>query len=168
MLPMIQILGLPFLACVLMSSILGYLGTHVLKREVIFIDIALAQIAAVGSIAAHMVFEAHGDSTTVYLCSFVCVLLAAGLKGIEDKLKPPAPVERNIYALTDKEKEKYGIHHLPESLGHALSLMEESKLLKETLGDHIFDNFLHVKSKEWEDYRTQVTPWETDKYLPIL
>ena len=78
MLPIIQILGLPFLACVLMSSILGYLGTHVLKREVIFIDIALAQITAVGSIAAHMVFEAHGDSPTAYLCSFGCVILAAG------------------------------------------------------------------------------------------
>jgi len=78
MLPIIQILGTPFLACVLMSSILGYLGTHVLKREVIFIDIALAQIAAVGSIAAHMIFEAHGDSPTAYLCSFGCVLLAAG------------------------------------------------------------------------------------------
>ncbi|MBN1125785.1 MAG: metal ABC transporter permease [Sedimentisphaerales bacterium] len=73
----IQILGLPFLACVLMSSILGYLGIHVLKREVIFIDIALAQIAAVGSIAAHMVFEAHGDSPVAYLCSFGCVVSAA-------------------------------------------------------------------------------------------
>jgi len=78
MLPIIQILGLPFLACVLMSSILGYLGTHVLKREVIFIDIALAQIAAVGSIEAHMIFEAHGDSVLAYICSFSCVLLAAG------------------------------------------------------------------------------------------
>ena len=78
MLPIIQILGLPFLACILMSSILGYLGTHILKREVIFIDIALAQIAAVGSIAAHIAFKAHGDSTLVYGCSFGCVLLAAG------------------------------------------------------------------------------------------
>jgi len=77
MLPVIQILGLPFLACILMSSILGYLGTHVLKREVIFSDIALAQIAAVGSIAAHMAFEVHGDSPAAYLCSFGCVLLAA-------------------------------------------------------------------------------------------
>ena len=78
MLPIIQILGLPFLSCILMSSILGYLGTHVLKREVIFIDIALAQIAAVGSIAAHMIFKAHGDSPTAYLCSLGCVLVAAG------------------------------------------------------------------------------------------
>ena len=50
----------------------------------------------------------------------------------------------------------------------ALNLMEESSLLKEVLGSHIFDNFIHVKQKEWEEYRTQVTPWETKKYLQVL
>ena len=77
MLPIIQILGLPFLICILMSTILGYLGIHVLKREVIFIDIALAQIAAVGSIIAHLAFEVHGDSLVAYMCSLGCVLLTA-------------------------------------------------------------------------------------------
>lgn len=96
------------------------------------------------------------------------VMLAAGLKGIEEKITPPNPVERNIYGLSDKEREKYNIHHLPDSLGHALSLMEESSLLKETLGNHIYESFLYVKNKEWEKYRTQVTPWELEKYLPIL
>ncbi len=96
------------------------------------------------------------------------VILAAGLKGIEDKIDPPEALEKNIYALSAKEKEKYGIDQLPESLGHALSLMEKSSLLKECLGRHIFDNFLHVKRKEWEKYRTQVTQWEIDKYLHIL
>jgi glutamine synthetase len=96
------------------------------------------------------------------------VLLAAGLRGINKKLEPPAPVEKNIYTLTEKEREKYNIHHLPESLGHALSFMDGSDLLKETLGEHIFDNFLHVKQSEWGNYRTQITPWEIDKYLPIL
>ncbi|MEA2055511.1 MAG: type I glutamate--ammonia ligase [Candidatus Thermoplasmatota archaeon] len=96
------------------------------------------------------------------------VMLAAGLKGIEGKTEPPAPVEKNIYALSSKDREKYGIRQLPESLGHALSLMEDSDLLKETLGEHIFDNFIHVKHRQWDEYRTQVTKWETDKYLPIL
>ena len=96
------------------------------------------------------------------------VMLAAGLTGIEDNILPPEPVARNIYTLTEKEREKYDIHHLPESLGHALSLMQESDLVKETLDQHIFENFLHVKQKEWGDYRTQVTKWEIDKYLPIL
>jgi len=78
MVQLIQILGLPFLACIIIGAILGYLGIHVLKREVIFIDIALAQIAAVGSIAAHLAFEVHGDSPAGYACSLGCVLLAAG------------------------------------------------------------------------------------------
>ena len=96
------------------------------------------------------------------------VMLAAGLKGIEEKIIPPDSVEKNIYSLSDKEREKYNIHHLPESLGHALSLMEESSLLKDTLGAHVFDNFLYVKKSQWEQYRMQVTPWEIDKYLAVL
>lgn len=79
---LVHILGLPFLACLIMGSILGYLGIHVLKREVIFIDIALAQIAAVGSIAAHLIFEAHADSMLGYACSLGCVLLAAGFYSV--------------------------------------------------------------------------------------
>ena len=96
------------------------------------------------------------------------VMLAAGLKGVEDKIVPPEPVEKNIYALSEKEKEKYNIHHLPESLGHALAFMEESKLLKETLGDHVFNNFLHVKHNEWIEYRKHVSPWEIEKYLQVI
>jgi zinc/manganese transport system permease protein len=80
--PIIQILGLPFLACILMGSILGYLGIHVLKREVIFIDIALAQIAAVGSIAAHLAFKVHEDSTVAYICALGCVFLAAAFYAV--------------------------------------------------------------------------------------
>lgn len=96
------------------------------------------------------------------------VMLAAGLKGIEDKLEPPAPVEKNIYALTEKEREKYGIDQLPESLGHAIAVMSKSDLVRDTLGDHIFENLLHVKRREWDTYRLQVTRWEVETYLPIL
>ena len=96
------------------------------------------------------------------------VMLAAGLKGIEDKLVPPDPVEKNIYALSESERRKHGIEHLPESLGHALSLAEESDLVKKTLGDHVYNNFLHVKHQEWDEYRTQVSEWEIKKYLPSL
>jgi len=96
------------------------------------------------------------------------VMLAAGLKGIEEKNMPPAAVEKNIYSLSEKEREKHGIDQLPESLGHALNLMSKSQLLKETLGDHIFENFLHVKQKEWDNYRMQVSPWEIKQYLPVI
>ncbi len=96
------------------------------------------------------------------------VMLAAGLKGIEEKLEPPAAVEKNIYALSEEERQKYGIEQLPDSLGHALAVMSKSELVKETLGDHVFENFLHVKRKEWEGYRLQVTKWELENYLPVL
>ena len=78
------------------------------------------------------------------------------------------PVEKNIYTLSEVERIKYGIEHLPESLGHAVSFMEKSELAKETLGEHIYNNLIHVKKKEWEKYRTQITKWEIDKYLPVL
>ena len=96
------------------------------------------------------------------------VMLAAGLKGIEERLEAPAPIERNIYELTENERQKYGIEQLPESLGHAIALMSKSTLVRETLGDHIFENLLHVKRNEWDMYRLQVTKWEVDSYLPIL
>ncbi len=73
----LQLLGLPLLACVMMNTILAPLGIHVLKREVIFIDIALAQIAAIGAIIAHQVFEAHDDSLAGYACAFFSVLIAS-------------------------------------------------------------------------------------------
>ncbi|MFO7677784.1 MAG: type I glutamate--ammonia ligase [Thermoplasmatota archaeon] len=96
------------------------------------------------------------------------VMLAAGLQGIIDKIEPYDSVERNVYSLSDKEREKYNISHLPESLGHALSFMQESSFLKDLLGNHVFHNFLHVKKNEWDQYRMQVTKWEVDRYLPIL
>jgi len=74
---LIDVLGRPLLACLMMIAILGYLGIHVLKREVIFIDIALAQTAAVGAIGAHLAFHAHGHSLLGYACAFGAVLLAA-------------------------------------------------------------------------------------------
>ena len=77
MLQLIEMLGLPFLACMMMGAILGYSGIHVLKREVIFIDIALAQIAAVGSIIAHLAFDAEEGTLLAYIFSFGCVLFIA-------------------------------------------------------------------------------------------
>jgi len=96
------------------------------------------------------------------------VMLAAGLRGIEDKLEAPDPVEKNIYHLTEDERRTFGIDQLPDSLGHALAVMSKSELVRATLGDHVFENFLHVKNEEWGAYRMQVTRWEIDNYLPIL
>jgi glutamine synthetase len=60
------------------------------------------------------------------------------------------------------------IQELPYDLGKALQELRVSKLMHQTLGSHIIENFLHVKSMEWDEFRTQVTKWEIDKFLPIL
>jgi len=78
----IEMFGAPFVACVLMGSILSYLGMHVLKREVIFIDIAVAQVAAIGALAAHMAFHVEEDTVTSYLCSLACVLAMAAFYSV--------------------------------------------------------------------------------------
>ena len=85
MLQLIQTLGLPFLVCIIMGSTLGYLGIHVLKREVIFVDIAFAQVAAVGAIAAHLAFEAHHNSLLSYVCSLASVFFVAAFYAIVRK-----------------------------------------------------------------------------------
>ena len=96
------------------------------------------------------------------------VMLAAGLKGIKDKEPLRTSVEKNIYSLNEKEKKQLEIESLPESLGHALNVMKDSTLLEETLGKHIFNNFIHVKTKEWNTYRKQVSSWEIQKYLRTI
>jgi len=77
MLQLLHILGLPFLMCLIMGTILAYFGIHVLKRDIVFINIAVAQVAAIGSIAAHLVFDAEEDTLIAYLSSLGCVLLIA-------------------------------------------------------------------------------------------
>jgi len=96
------------------------------------------------------------------------VMLAAGLEGIEKKYELRPPVERNVYEMTEEEREKEGIGTLPESLFEAIQLTEKSELVRKTLGDHVFSNLIENKKIEWERYRIQVTQYELDEYLPIL
>jgi len=101
-----------------------------------------------------------------YLC--FSVLLAAGLQGIEEGLEPPEPVEENVYHMTDAERKKRGIGTLPASLGEAIVLAENSKLVRKALGDAVFEAFIKNKKIEWDKYRIQVSDYETKTYLPIL
>jgi glutamine synthetase len=96
------------------------------------------------------------------------VMLAAGLEGIEKGYKLPEPIEKDIFILSDEEKETQGIKVLPGSLIEAIQITEKSQLVKKTLGEHIFNKFIDNKKIEWDRYRTQVTDYELQKYLPIL
>jgi glutamine synthetase len=101
-----------------------------------------------------------------YLC--FSVLLAAGLAGIKEGLEPPPAVEENVYHMTEAERSKRGIGQLPGSLWDALMLTEKSELVREALGDHVFNAFISNKKVEWDRYRVLVTGYELEKYLPIL
>jgi glutamine synthetase len=96
------------------------------------------------------------------------LMLASGLKGVEEKLELLPPVEKDIFHLSEEEREKLHIGCLPGSLEEAICLFEKSKLAKETLGDHIFESLIANKKMEWDAYRIHVSKYETDKYLPIL
>lgn len=96
------------------------------------------------------------------------VLLAAGLKGIEEGYELPPGSEDDVWSLTSSERRALGMDPLPGSLNQAIATMEKSELVAETLGEHVFDFFLRNKRAEWEDYRRQVTAWELDRYLPML
>jgi glutamine synthetase len=96
------------------------------------------------------------------------LLLSAGLKGVEEGYELPPGAEDDVWGLTDAERRAMGIEPLPQNLSEAITLMERSELVAETLGEHVFDFFLRNKRREWQDYRVQVTPYELDRYLPVL
>ncbi|MDA9790796.1 glutamine synthetase family protein [bacterium] len=111
-------------------------------------------------------YRAMDSAVNPYLA--YSVLLAAGLKGIEEGYELPPGSEDDVWGLTSAERRALGMDPLPGSLNQAISAMEKSELVAETLGEHVFDFFLRNKRAEWEEYRRQVTTWELDRYLPML
>jgi glutamine synthetase len=96
------------------------------------------------------------------------VVLAAGMKGVEEDYELPREAEDDMWSLTDRERKSLGIEPLPRTLYEAIGIAERSELLAETLGEHVFDFFLRNKHAEWEDYRGQVSAFERDRMLPVV
>ena len=92
-------------------------------------------------------------------------MLAAGLDGIENKIVSPPPVNKNIFAMSQREKQRLKIEPLPSNMLKAVEQLEKSKLMRQTLGDHIYFHFINAKKQEWSDYISQVHPWELERYL---
>ena len=96
------------------------------------------------------------------------VLLAAGMKGVEEGYELPPGAEDDVWSLSDVERLALGYDELPHNLADALRAMQDSELVAEVLGEHVFDFFLRNKRTEWNDYRAEVTPFELRRYLPLL
>ena len=116
--------------------------------------------------ATRMEYRCPDPACNPYLA--FAVMLAAGLKGIEERYKLPDPIEEDIYEMTPDERKERGIETLPGSLGQAVHWTERSELVREALGDHIFEKFIANKKIEWDQYRMHVSDYELDKYFPIL
>lgn len=111
-------------------------------------------------------YRAIDSAANPYLA--YALLLAAGLKGVENEYELPAETEDNVWNLTDSERRAMGIEPLPQSLDHAIRKFEESELAAETLGEQVFSHMLANKRAEWAAYRTQVTPFELKRNLETL
>jgi len=106
------------------------------------------------------------SATNPYLC--FALLLAAGLKGIEEGYPLPPGMEDDVWAMSDGERRALGMTPLPTSLAEAIGVMEDSELVAETLGEHVFEFFLRNKRAEGQAYRQEITPFELSRYLPVL
>jgi glutamine synthetase len=111
-------------------------------------------------------YRAPDSACNPYLA--FAVILAAGLRGIEQEYELAPEADANLFALSVQDLSAKGIVHLPGSLHEALGAMESSELLADTLGDHVFEWFLRNKRAEWAAYKSHVTQFELDQYLPLL
>jgi glutamine synthetase len=116
--------------------------------------------------ATRIEYRAPDPACNPYLA--FAVMLAAGLKGVEGNYPLPDPVEDDVYHMTEAQRDRLGIKSLPGSLFEAIQETEGSALVKEALGEHIFNKFLENKKIEWDAFRTHVSQYEIDRYLPIL
>ncbi len=96
------------------------------------------------------------------------VMLAAGLKGIEEGYELPPEETDNIYEMDASERRARGIANLPEDLLEALREMEQSELVADALGEEVFEYLLRNKRAEWDEYKSYVSPYELQRYLPVL
>jgi len=116
--------------------------------------------------ATRIEFRSPDPACNPYLA--FAVMLAAGVKGVEENYSLPEPIEEDIYEMDEAARKRAGITSLPGNLFEALQEVEKSELVRETLGDHIFNKFIENKKIEWDRYRTHVSRYEIENYLPIM
>jgi glutamine synthetase len=123
---------------------------------------ALIRIPAKRGLATRVELRCPDPSANPYLT--FAVIAAAGLDGVEKGLTAPAPVDEDIFHMTDAVRAEYGIDNLPGSLETAVAELENGTIGRATLGEHVFNEYVALKKGEWDSYRTAVHTWEIEKY----
>src|SRR5439155_20304290 len=98
-------------------------------------------------------------------CPGLAVQLGARLSGIESKILPPDPVNKTIFEMSFRERRKYRIDELPRDLHEALEMLEKDAVVRDALGEHIYERFVEAKREEWQAYIGRVSEWELKRYL---
>lgn len=125
----------------------------------------LVRVPATRGVGTRVELRMPDPSCNPYLA--LAVMLRAGLDGIEKRIDPGPPVNKNIYRMSRRERRHLKIDELPGNLSEALDELEKDDLVKETLGPHILEHFVEAKRNEWFDYIRQVSPWEIERYLGV-
>jgi glutamine synthetase len=125
----------------------------------------LVRVPAARGVATRVELRMPDPSCNPYLA--FAVMLRAGLDGIEKKMDPGPPVNKNIYKMSHRERRHHRIDELPANLSEALDQLEKDQLILETLGDHIVQHFVEAKRDEWFEYIKHVSPWEVERYLGV-
>ncbi|MDX2084907.1 MAG: type I glutamate--ammonia ligase [Candidatus Melainabacteria bacterium] len=124
---------------------------------------ALLRVPAKRGKATRVELRSPDPAANPYLA--FAAMLMAGLDGVTQNMEPPQSTPLNIYQLSEAEREHYAIASLPGSLYEALEEFKMSKIAKDALGEHIFNEFVKAKTHEWNEFRTFVSSWETERYM---
>jgi glutamine synthetase len=125
----------------------------------------LVRVPAARGVATRVELRMPDPSCNPYLA--FAVMLRSGLDGIERQIDPGPPINKNIYKMSHRERRHLKVDELPGNLTQALDELEKDPLVRQTLGDHIFEHFVEAKREEWFDYIKQVSPWEVSRYLGV-
>jgi glutamine synthetase len=137
-----------------------YIGWARINRSAL---VRIPQISKGHADSTRIELRCPDPSTNPYLA--FAAMLAAGLDGIERELEPPPPIEENLYHLDATKLESRNIRQLPGTLREALDELCADRVVGQALGEHVFERFVEAKNEEWNEYRTQVTAWEVERYL---
>jgi len=124
---------------------------------------ALVRVPSARGNATRLELRNPDPAANPYLAT--AVMLKSGLDGIKNKIDPGDQTTDNIYEMSYQERKSRGIQSLPSNIMEAVNYLQDNELLKETLGEHIFNHIVEAKKIEWSVYKKQVHPWEIDQYL---
>ncbi len=126
---------------------------------------ALVRVPAIRGEATRLEYRSPDPTANPYFA--LAAMIGAGLDGIEKNIEPPNPVEENIFQMNEEEKASKGIGQLPGTLQEAIYEFEHSSLMKEVLGESVFEKLIKTKKREWSRFSASVTDWERGEYLEL-